>query len=184
MTYPKHIKVLSLDLATQTGWAVLANGVVTSGTKGFQRYLGSKSKPADHQGAGKLAFHYWIHEILRDDKPECICYEAVYRWMSSAASITYGSYHGLMMAQAANYDIPVFGYSPTHIKKFWTGKGNSKKDAMIAEAKTRHPEMEIVDDNQADALAILALHINQTMEPALVHGNPDGTGTIIIEDTT
>ena len=39
-----------------------------------------------------------------------------------------------------------------------------EKDAMIAEAKTRHPEMEIVDDNQADALAILALHINQTME--------------------
>jgi hypothetical protein len=39
------------------------------------------------------------------------------------------------------------------IKKFWTGKGNATKDDMIAEARARG--FDPVDDNEADALALL-----------------------------
>ena len=41
------------------------------------------------------------------------------------------------------------------IKRYWTGKGNAKKEAMIAEAVRRGYEP--ADDNEADALAILCL---------------------------
>lgn len=36
---PTDMKVLSLDLATCTGWAMLANGVLTSGSEDFHRWL-------------------------------------------------------------------------------------------------------------------------------------------------
>jgi hypothetical protein len=38
------------------------------------------------------------------------------------------------------------------IKKFWTGSGRAKKPDMIAEAQKRG--YELVDDNQADAVAL------------------------------
>lgn len=157
-----HTKILSLDLGTHTGFAISANGIIESGSVDFSRYKGSKSKQAEHIGQPILIFHEWLGKIISNDKPDCIVYEAVYRWMSSAAAIAYGSYHGSLMNHAAKNDIPVFGYSPTHIKKFWTGKGNSKKDAMMSETRRRFPALDLKDDNQADAIAILHLHINQT----------------------
>jgi Holliday junction resolvasome RuvABC endonuclease subunit len=45
------------------------------------------------------------------------------------------------------------------IKKFATGRGNASKEEMIAAAKSRG--FEPVDDNEADALAILFLALRQ-----------------------
>ena len=45
------------------------------------------------------------------------------------------------------------------VKKAWTGKGNATKDDMIAEAERRG--MKVIDDNHADALAILAYGVQQ-----------------------
>jgi Holliday junction resolvasome RuvABC endonuclease subunit len=47
------------------------------------------------------------------------------------------------------------GVSPSEIKKHATGKGNAGKPIMIAFAKLKWPQMEITDDNTADALWIL-----------------------------
>jgi Holliday junction resolvasome RuvABC endonuclease subunit len=45
------------------------------------------------------------------------------------------------------------------IKKSFTGKGNAPKEAMIAEARRRGYEP--VDDNEADAIAILELKLGK-----------------------
>jgi crossover junction endodeoxyribonuclease RuvC len=47
--------------------------------------------------------------------------------------------------------------SPSEIKKHATGKGNAKKDAMIESARKKFPNIEIVDDNHADAIWIYDL---------------------------
>lgn len=47
------------------------------------------------------------------------------------------------------------GYSPTEIKKHATGKGNAKKDAMIAAARAKWQNVK--DDNEADARFLLDL---------------------------
>jgi Holliday junction resolvasome RuvABC endonuclease subunit len=49
------------------------------------------------------------------------------------------------------------GYSPSEIKKHATGKGNANKDAILKAARQRWPDVEIVDDNEADALWLLDL---------------------------
>ena len=45
------------------------------------------------------------------------------------------------------------------VKKAWTGKGNAKKAEMIAAARQRG--IKVVDDNEADAVAILSLALQQ-----------------------
>ena len=49
------------------------------------------------------------------------------------------------------------GYNLSTIKKHATGKGNANKEAMLAAAREQWPDVEIMDDNQADALWLLDL---------------------------
>ena len=161
----KNTKILAIDLGTHTGFAISANGMINSGSVDFSRYKGCKSKPADHIGGTFLSFDQWIKNMLPVFKIDCIAYESVMRWSSSDAAKTYGGLRGIMLARAAKANIPCLGYSVTHIKKFWTGKGTADKDAMVAETKKRFPDLPLSGDNEADALALIHLHINQTQEP-------------------
>jgi len=165
MNYPTHTKVLALDLGTTTGFALLASGIVYSGSEDFTRYKGCKSKAADHIGQTILDFHKWLREEIQNNRPDCLAYESVYRWSSSDAAKTYGALRGILLLNAAAYRLPVFGYSPTHIKKYWTGKGNADKSAMVKVTKTRFPDLTTSDDNECDAIALLHLHLNQTLAP-------------------
>jgi Holliday junction resolvasome RuvABC endonuclease subunit len=65
-----------------------------------------------------------------------------------------------MLALAAVHALPCVGYSPSEIKIFWTGKGNADKDTMIAATLIKCPDVDLTDSNEADALAILHLHIS------------------------
>lgn len=162
MNYSTTRKSLILDLGTQTGWALLANGIVTSGTVGFQTYKGCKSRPADHAGQVFINFQRWLRGRIQDDKPTEIAYEDVYRWSSGDAAKLYCGLRAFLLANGALYGLPVTGYSPSMVKKYWTGKGNSDKDAMMAETKRRFPALRLSDSNEADALAILHLHLSKT----------------------
>ena len=153
------MKTLALDLGTHTGFAVHANTITSSGSILFKRYKGCKSKPADHMGKVILDFHKWLRNQIIEGKYDCIIYEAVYRWSSSDAAKAYGAFRGILMLNAAAYGIDVFAYSPTAIKKHFTGKGNANKEAMLKEGRKRYPHHFIKDDNEADALALLSLHL-------------------------
>lgn len=153
---------MALDLGTRTGWSLLANGIRTSGSQGFQRYAGSKSRPQDHVGQPFLSFQRWIRERIQTDKPAAIVYEDVYRWSSGDAAKCYGSFRGVLLVNCAYCGIPVYGYSPSAVKKSWTGSGIAKKEQMMAVTKARFPELELTDDNEADAIALLYLHVEKT----------------------
>jgi Holliday junction resolvasome RuvABC endonuclease subunit len=162
MTYPSTARILALDIGTQCGYAQLANGIVTSGTIGFHRYTGSKSKAAEHVGQPYLTMHKWLRARLTEDKPDCIVFEEVFRWMSADAARTFGAYRGQILLLGAYYGLPCRGYPLTEVKKFWTGSGVAKKPQMIAECLKRFPHLSAddVDDNQVDAIALLHLHLS------------------------
>jgi crossover junction endodeoxyribonuclease RuvC len=48
------------------------------------------------------------------------------------------------------------GFSPSEIKKAATGKGNANKEQMLQAARFKWPTTQIIDDNQADAMHLLA----------------------------
>jgi len=159
MTYPTDRRVLALDLATKTGFALLANGVLTSGAVDFKRYGGCKSKPADHTGQAYLNFQRWLRDRIQTDKPEAVAYEEPMGYMKSASAtnVLHG-FRGIVMLEAARSGLKVCGYPQPSVKKHATGKGNAKKPAMVAWARRTCGACR--DENEADALAVLHLHLS------------------------
>jgi Holliday junction resolvasome RuvABC endonuclease subunit len=67
----------------------------------------------------------------------------------------YGGFLAMLEAWCATNKVRMIGVGVGTVKQHWTGKGNADKVAMIEAAKGRGHNP--VDDNHADALAILSL---------------------------
>lgn len=158
MNYPTTMRVLALDLATTTGHALLSAGIVSSGSQDFHSKV--KKGVAPYPGEQFARFENWLKERLRDDKPEAVAYEEVFRWMSSSAAHVFCGFRAIMLKESLCAGIHVHPYTPSAIKKFWTGNGAAKKDLMIAQTIARFPDIDLADDNEADAIAILHFHLS------------------------
>lgn len=137
---------LALDLGTNTGWALRRDGTTIIGTASFKvgRYEGG--------GMRYLRFQRWLDELARDGV-DSIWFEEVRRHAGTDAAHVYGGLLATLTAWCEHHGIPYSGVPVGSIKKHATGKGNANKDAMIAAAVARG--FTPVDDNEADALALL-----------------------------
>ena len=144
------MNVLTLDLGTKTGWAMSVEGIICSGTEEFKnsRYSGG--------GMRFLNFNKWLNDVHRASPIGSVYFEEVRRHMGVDAAHCYGGFLGHLSAWCEVNKIPYQGIPVGTIKKYATGKGNAKKPEMIAAAQARWPNQRILDDNQADALWILA----------------------------
>lgn len=140
--------ILALDLGTKLGWALGSDAGTFSGTQLLH--------PSKHDSYGMrfLRFTRFLQETHESATLVHIGYEKVRRHAGTEAAHVYGALEGHLHSWAETADhIPVEGFEVGEIKTFWTGKGNASKDAMIAAAKERG--FNPLDDNEADALAIL-----------------------------
>lgn len=154
------MNVLALDLSTTTGFALSAAGVITHGVADFTRYKGCKSRAAQHDGRTYLNFQRWLRERIALDKPALIVFEEpMGNFKSAAARNVVVGLRGILMSTAAYYDIRVIGIAQTKLKKWATGKGNAKKEAMHTAARARWPDERFADDNAVDAFLLLQLHL-------------------------
>lgn len=163
MTYPTHLRVLALDLATNVGWAMLANGILTHGEQSNHRKHGLKRTPDEHPGIAYHRFDSWLTDFLNEQKPALIVTEYSGFFKSAAARDICCGFRGILLAQCAKRGLPLFSYSPAHIKKFWTGAGNADKDLMMTSAAV-HGFTDVGPD-ECDAIAMLHLHLNQQPNP-------------------
>ncbi|WP_137703163.1 hypothetical protein [Marimonas lutisalis] len=150
MTQSQKLRpILALDLGTTTGWALRGfDGLVTTGTASF--------KPGRYDGGGMryLRFTNWLTELDRLSGPVgTIWFEEVRRHAGTDAAHVYGGLMASLTSWAELRGIPYEGVPVGTIKRHATGKGNANKAAMIAAAKARG--FSPVDDNEADAIAIL-----------------------------
>ncbi|MBS0328256.1 MAG: hypothetical protein JSR30_00255 [Proteobacteria bacterium] len=152
---------MALDLATVTGWAMLANGVVTSGSQSFARHAGNQTRAPDHPGASFSMFDRWLHAKIIEDKPAVIVAEGAAGFFKSATAqqMNYGL-RSIMLMNACRSGLPVATYYPTTVKKFWCGHGFAKKPQMVAETERRFPGINLTDDNESDAIALMFLHLS------------------------
>lgn len=147
------MKILTLDLGTNTGWAVLGN-TVTSGTMSF--------KPNRYEGGGMryLRFEKWLNEINGVHAIEQVYFEEVRRHAGVDASHVYGGFLATLTAWCEDKKIPYLGIPVGSIKKHITGKGNSAKQEVINSINAKNMvHYQVTDDNEADALALLHLVI-------------------------
>ena len=164
------MNILAIDLGTQLGWALTKrDGSVHSGTFNFS--------PAQHGGHGGkfLAFMKRLNEI-RDAHGEvhAVYYEDIKMHKGVLAAHAYGGFLAILQTWSHINRAPLYGVGFGAIKKNWTGRGNADKVAMIAAARQRG--FSPTDDNEADALAILALAcIEEGRQFPQPSAKPEGT---------
>ena len=149
-------RILALDLGTRCGYALSLDRTVKPLLAGE---FDLSAKKDEGEGWRFIKFR----RALQDAKPDIIFYEEVKRHMGVIAAHVWGGLWAELTAYCAQNKIPYKGFGVAAIKMRATrgangekGKGNAKKDAMIAAAK-QHFGYEGNSDNVADALWILQL---------------------------
>ena len=147
--------ILALDLGTTTGWALRgSDGHITSGSESF--------RPQRFEGGGMrfLRFKRWLTELKAvTNGIDALHFEEVRRHVSTDAAHAYGGFLATLTAWCEHHQIPYQGVPVGTIKKYATGKGNAGKEDVIAAIRARGYVP--VDDNEADALALLYWAIGQ-----------------------
>ncbi len=137
--------ILALDLGTTTGWSLLHNGKIISGSKNF--------KPRSHEGGGMRYLRFRREFLDKFNAVQEVYFEEVCRHTGTDAAHVYGGLLATLMAFCEEYTIPYRGVGVGVIKKHITGKGNANKDQVIKAVKAKG--FNPIDDNEADALALL-----------------------------
>ena len=151
------LTILAIDPASITGWALLLNGEITSGTIDVRRIR--KNQGPGHQ---MLLIERELDERfgeLPDGSARVVIERPGYFKHIEASVIVGGlSMHAKLWAKRHGHFTG--HYSPQTVKKHATGHGHSGKEQMIAHARHRWPDVTFFDDNQADAMWLLDLAIN------------------------
>ncbi len=146
---PLNCSILALDLGTTTGYAIRTrDGAIASGTVSF--------RPSRYDGGGMryLRFRSWLDELDRSTWGiEAIYFEEVRRHLSTDAAHVHGGLLATLTALCEQRSIAYQGVPVGTIKRHVTGKGNADKAAVIAAVRARG--FDPIDDNEADAIAIL-----------------------------
>ena len=148
------MKVLSLDLATTTGWAYnqpTINGGVWN----------LKPKRGSSEGMKQIKLRSFLQDFASTvGGIDLIVYEKpAGRFMVGVISVA--ELVSVVKMFCEDEGIEYTSVRPTQVKKFATNKGNSNKEQMFAEAKRRFPGVEIIDHNQSDAMLMLDMTLKE-----------------------
>ena len=147
------MNILALDCATRTGWATLIDGHIESGVQDFSKRRGESN------GMMFLRFQAWLHQAFGTAGINVVAYEQAHHRGGAAVEICVNR-TGRAQEFAASIGAETIAPHTATIKKFATGRGNADKEAMMAWFK-RETGREAIDDNEADALAILRFVMNE-----------------------
>ena len=145
------MRILSLDIATKTGWATNTSSGVWN----------LKVNKGESYGMKLIRFKAKVKELIQLEDIELVVYEKPSgRFIRAVASVS--EMVGVLIELCEDLGVEYTSYTVSEIKKHATGKGNANKSMMINSAKEKF-DIEIIDDNHADALWILdkARHLLQ-----------------------
>jgi hypothetical protein len=139
--------ILSLDLATSTGWASYVEGDITIGSASFAL------KRGDSPGMRFLRCRSWLREMKKLlGNIDLICYEQPHQRGGHPTQVAMGLTTEVL-SFSARANIETTSVHSMSLKKWATGKGNAKKERMVEEAKSRG--YDVANDDEADAVLML-----------------------------
>jgi len=139
------MKILAIDPGTHCGYALSP----------FESGVWNLSV-GRHEGGGMRFFRLRNYLVKACEGVDLVVYEEVRGHRGTDAAQIYGGIVAIITEHCEMHSIPYQGVPVGTIKKFATGKGNSNKEVMLAAAREWWPEVNIVDDNQGDALFLWA----------------------------
>lgn len=140
------LKILALDIATTTGWATNT----TSGTWNL------KPNRGESEGMRVVRFKSKVRELIALESVKLVAYERPAGFHKASIMVA-SEMVGVLKDLCIEVGVELACYSATQIKQHATGKGNANKDAMIKAATAQWQNIQIIDDNHADALWLLSL---------------------------
>jgi crossover junction endodeoxyribonuclease RuvC len=147
--------VLTLDLGTQTGWAIWygkSYPIIMHREYGVEDF---STKRVEGGGMRYLRFQNWLEKMSRKFHGiNEIYFEEVRGHKGTAAAHVYGGFLATLMSWCEERGIPYQGVPVQAIKKFITGKGNSNKQLVIDAVKAQGYD-NVEDSNEADAIALM-----------------------------
>lgn len=139
------MNILTLDIATRTGWAT--NAGRQSGIQTFDVRRG------ESVGMRFLRCRGWLGEMFNLlGRIDLIVYEQAHHRGGPATACCVGLV-ATAQAFAAEHDIELMAVHTGELKRWATGKGNASKQMMIQAARDKGWSPE--DDNEADAQLLL-----------------------------
>lgn len=155
------MNILAIDLGTTTGWALKTrDGNIRSGS--------TACAPQSGEGRGQrwLRFRAMLSQFNDTAGDiQAVYFEDVKNHKGVMAAHVYGGLLAHLETWCELRRVVLKPVGVGMVKKNWTGAGNAKKPDMIAVAKAKG--FNPIDDNEADALAILALALVLEQEPAM-----------------
>jgi Holliday junction resolvasome RuvABC endonuclease subunit len=147
------MKILAIDPATKTGWAWMEPGRQFSGVWDLS------VRKDESSGMRLIRLDSKLDEIYNTIGIDLLVFEAARGGMPGrlGALVVSAEIQGHIKFWCEKRGIDFRGSSPSEIKKWATGKGNAGKPLMVEKAKEKWPNVEIVDDNQADAMFLCNL---------------------------
>lgn len=153
------MKIVAVDTGKNAGFAIFEGEMLDLNRKEWWTTKVSVSEstycfPDDiHRGERYIGFINSINDLVKDGA-DAIIFEQVLNYSSVDASNSYGGFYACLAMVSVFYKIPLIGISVTEVKKRFTSKGDASKSDML-EAASRIYNMDIKNDNVADALGIL-----------------------------
>lgn len=166
------MRILALDTATRTGYALVASDVISSGVIDCSiRTKATKTIPADHLGKRFYDFQKWLREAIRNTRPDLIVYERVVGGPKAGGKTTLiqKGLEAVVILEAyrgGDQPIPLWTFAAATIKKWGINSGLLTHDSKIVMTKmafNKFTDQDWImtdhgpDNNQADALWILDL---------------------------
>lgn len=147
------MKILAIDPATKCGFA---HSCGTSGTWDLS------VRRDESAGMRLIRFEGKLNEVHNNVGVDLVVFEAARNAGPGmqGALIRQAEMQGVLVHWCELLKINYRGYSPSEIKKYATGKGNSGKEVMMKAALARWPGF-AGDDNEADARWLLMLAESQ-----------------------
>ena len=124
------------------------DGLVLSGVENFT--------PKRNESSGMRYYHFenWLCDILTVDV-SLVIFEMAFQKSQASREVFLGLVTTLKKLCALRH-IDHTSIGASSLKKWMTGSGRAGKPRMIEAARDRWAGQDIVDDNQADALCLLA----------------------------
>lgn len=148
------MRVLGIDPATASGWAILNDGAYeTGGTAKFPKPTKSQIAKGEVEGVRWRDYRLWFDELLFTYKPDVVGFEDVRRHVSTLSGHAYGYFRYCAEACCADAGIKFY---PINVKtwKSTVNSGNDDKDDTQTFLSKIYPSVTFVDDNHSDALGI------------------------------
>jgi len=149
------MRVLAVDPATRTGFALSSRGGLVVGT------LDLGARELESVGQRFRFFSRWLEELIDEHEIDVLIFERAYGFRKGSEFLA-----GLAAVCHSHDDkVAVIEANVSALKKWATGKGNADK-AMMIEAARDHG-FDTDDDNEADAYLLLRyFERNGTQLPA------------------